>query len=154
MFYFAYGSNMNHQQLLKERAPGARFIGPAMLSGYWLVFDGYSSLWGGPVANVIPSPGDEVWGGLFELGEEDLQKLDQCEGCPRYYSRREVTIQRPGREKVTAWIYQRPAQAPGVPSRRYLGQILQGARDCHVPGDYILSVLDVYPEDPGETPAP
>ena len=148
MFYFAYGSNMNHRQMLTERAPGAKFIGLGELMGYWLVFDGYSSFWRGPVANVVKSSDDAVWGGLFEITQEHLEMLDQHEGYPKYYSRMEVSVQRPGREKVMAWIYLRPAQVPGRPSGQYLKQILEGAKDCRLPGDYVLSTIDIFPEHP------
>ncbi|MBF0122947.1 MAG: gamma-glutamylcyclotransferase [Candidatus Omnitrophica bacterium] len=143
---------MSHQQMLSERAPGAKFIGSGELEGYWLVFDGYSSFWRGPVANIVKSADDVVWGGLFEITRDHLERLDQYEGYPQYYSRMEMSVQRPGREKLTAWMYVRPAQVPGRPSKAYLDRVLQGARDCRLPGDYILSTIDIFPEHPLDRP--
>ncbi|NTV28771.1 MAG: hypothetical protein HGA80_01685 [Candidatus Omnitrophica bacterium] len=135
---------MQHRQMLEERCPGAVFIGVGILDGFWLVYDGFSTRWGGAVANIIPSRQDEVWGGLFQLTEDQLAALDAYEGSPKYYQRRQVEILRPGiKDKVLAWIYYRQPQAAGVPSKRYLETVIRGARDCRLPEDYIHSVLDV-----------
>ncbi len=72
MYYFAYGSNMNHKQM-KKRYPNSKFIKRAFLEGYEFVYDGYSAILKGAVANIIKSPSDKVWGGLFEINEDDLK---------------------------------------------------------------------------------
>jgi gamma-glutamylcyclotransferase len=144
MFYFAYGSNMEHRLMLEERCPGSEFVGRAILDGYWMVYDGFSPSWGGALANIAPSRQDEVWGGLYEITEEHLAKIDSYEGCPRHYQRSLLDVLRSGgKGKVQAWVYYRQPQAVGVPSRRYLEALVQGARDCGLPEDYIRSVINV-----------
>ena len=69
MFYFAYGSNMSHEQM-KERCPDSRFVGRAFLPEYSFVYDGYFERRGGAVGNVAPSKNSVVWGGIFEISEE------------------------------------------------------------------------------------
>jgi gamma-glutamylcyclotransferase len=36
-------------------------------------------------ANIVKSPGDEVWGLVYDLTEADEQKLDGYENVPEYY---------------------------------------------------------------------
>ena len=143
MFYFAYGSSMEHRHM-QECCPGAKFVGLAILDGYWLVFDSFSPRWGGAMANITPSAQDEVWGGLYEIADEDIAKIDNYEGYPKYYKRSILDVLRPGREgKIKAWVYFREPQADGVPSRRYQETLIRGARDCGIPEDYIASMIDV-----------
>ena len=62
--YFAYGSNINLQQM-GYRCPGAEIFGPAVLEGYDLVFRGGSRR-GSGVATVIPKEGSQVYGLLWQ----------------------------------------------------------------------------------------
>jgi gamma-glutamylcyclotransferase len=138
MYYFAYGSSMEHNQMSRERCAGALFLGPARLAGFWFVFDGFSPRWKGAMANVVPSPEDEVWGGLFEITEYHLRSLDQYLGCPKIYTRSIFEIERLGmKDKVKSWVYLREPQAAGFPSKGYLAAVLKGARDCILPESYI-----------------
>ena len=61
MLYLAYGSNMNADQM-KNRCPNSEAINWGYLDGYKLVFDGYSSMRGGLVADIrrkeVCKPGD------------------------------------------------------------------------------------------------
>lgn len=131
--------------MLEERCPGSKFIGLAILDEYCLIYDGFSMEWGGAVANIVSSRQDEVWGGLFEITEEDLAKLDTHEGYPKYYNRSLFNVLRPGKkEKIQAWAYYRQEHPTGIPSRRYLEAVIRGARDCRLPEDYIHSVIDIF----------
>ncbi len=38
MLYFAYGSNLNWHQMMKERCPESKYIQPYKLKGYKLCF--------------------------------------------------------------------------------------------------------------------
>jgi gamma-glutamylcyclotransferase (GGCT)/AIG2-like uncharacterized protein YtfP len=69
--YFAYGSNMNKQQM-KSRCPNARPIGAMKLDDYVLVFRG--------VADIVPSPGDKVSGAVWRLTDACEAALDRYEG--------------------------------------------------------------------------
>ena len=145
MFYFAYGSNMDHHQMLVERCPGAKFIAAALLDQHWLFFDGYSAYWAGAVANIDTSENDEIWGGLFEITEEHFNRLDEYEGCPKYYTRKSVEVEIIDiKKKVTAWTYYREAHPTGLPSRRYIDAVLHGAKDCGLPEDYVMSAFGRY----------
>ena len=144
MYYFAYGSNMNHQQM-KERCPASRFIGKARLDGFRFVYDGYSRTRDGAVANILEShaPGAMVWGGLFEIGEDDLAALDRYEGHPRSYQRRTMTVRDEQGTTYDVIAYYRTGEALGRPSGRYRAIVVEGAKDCQLPGSYVASALAV-----------
>ncbi len=144
MFYFAYGSNMDHHQMMAERCPGVKFIGPAILDEYCIFFDGFSAVWGGAVANIDKASDDEVWGGVFEITEEHLAKLDVFEGYPQYYSRKQVGVKMHGRSWVQAWTYYREAHPTGRPSAKYIHAVIKGAKECGLPEDYIAGAFDHY----------
>ena len=140
MFYFAYGSNMSHEQM-KERCPDSRFVGRAFLPEYSFMYDGYSERRGGAVGNVAPSKNSVVWGGIFEISEKDLESLDRLEGYPHVYGRQKLPVKDDSGASHQAWIYLRPAQKCGAPSHPYRKIILTGARDCDLPEDYVRQYL-------------
>jgi hypothetical protein len=148
MLYFGYGSNLNPRQMA-QRCPGHRVAGVALLTDHRLEFRGLSEDWGGAVATLVPSHGAAVWGLLFELTEEHLQTLDRYEGfrAPgdqhNLYERGTVTVElvRPldgsVPRRVRAQAYTARHGAAGLPSRRYLDTILEGARHHHLPEEYV-----------------
>ena len=90
-YYFAYGSNMNYNQML-ERCPNAKYFGKGFLPDYTLAFTRNSRNWESAVADILVSPGDDVWGIIYTLSNEDRMKLDACEGHPTIYKRKTETI--------------------------------------------------------------
>ncbi len=147
--YFAYGSNMNHAQM-EKRCPGARFLKAVWLDGYQFVYDGFSRLltWDGKkgsVANIVPNPGSHVWGGLYEVTAEHIASLDRFEDIPISYQKVEgLAVQ--DVEGVTyknVIAYLRVPQAPGIPTDGYRALILQGAKDCNLPADYIRQLEQI-----------
>jgi len=143
MYYFAYGSNMNHKQM-EDRCPTSwKFTGKAVLKGYKFVYDGKSRTWDdGAVANMVESKDDEVWGGLFEITEYCLGSLDCHEGYhSKAYDRKTVRVEMDNGTAVNAWAYLRIAQMPGDPSARYQNTVLKGAKDCGLPDDYVENYI-------------
>jgi gamma-glutamylcyclotransferase (GGCT)/AIG2-like uncharacterized protein YtfP len=69
--YFAYGSNLNIDQMLR-RCPAAERIGKLYLPKYRLIFRG--------VADVVPDDDYAVPGGLWSLSPACEQALDRYEG--------------------------------------------------------------------------
>lgn len=136
MYYFAYGSNMNHKQM-KERCPGGTFIGSAHLNNFDLVFDGYSKTWDGPVANIIQMSGAEVFGGLFRIDVPSRNALDKAEGYPKNYNREEKLVEDGVGNKYQALVYFRSPLKPGDPPPACMKAVLDGARDCGLSEVYI-----------------
>ncbi|EKM82448.1 hypothetical protein AGABI1DRAFT_117923 [Agaricus bisporus var. burnettii JB137-S8] len=83
--YFGYGSNMWIDQM-DRRCPENKYLGIARLADWkWFICEkGY--------ANVVRSPGDEVWGLVYEISEADEQKLDGYENVPDNYHKQYHTV--------------------------------------------------------------
>jgi len=151
MLYFAYGSNLDPDQM-RERCPGALTVGLAALHDERVVFPLYSQRWGGGVASVQPAHGGMVWGVLYDLDEQDLAALDGHEGFiatgnqHNLYDREHVTVDlvRPDDgsipRRVRAWIYIARPSNPQPPTRRYLDAILRGARHHRLPEEYVAAL--------------
>lgn len=140
MFYFAYGSNMKHQQM-EKRCPSAHFLCCAYLENYKFVYDGKSKDRKGAVANVIDSDGDIVRGGLFEISKDNLAVLDGYEGYPDSYGRDELDVKDDNNNLYKAIVYFRVGEKLGKPTREYRQVIIEGAQDCRLPEEYIKSFL-------------
>ncbi len=129
MFYFAYGSDLDRKQLA-ERFPGCRTRFTASLPNYRLVFVGWSRRWRGGVASIQPSRGDKVMGGIYELPDNDLPRLDGQEGYPDVNDRVKVTVFRDTGDPVEAitYIYKKQPEE-NKPSAEYLALLRQGYLD-------------------------
>ena len=131
-YYFAYGSNMNLDQMA-HRCPDAEVVGRAVLKDYRLVFRGNRN--GNGVASVVPDPGKEVQGLLWKITSRCEQSLDFYEGYPRLYGKEEINVQTKTGEvaKVAVYIMNEPYQSqPALPSDYYLQGILDGCRQNHL----------------------
>ena len=148
MLYFAYGSNLDPEQM-RRRCPGHHVVGLAELRDFRLSGPLTSHDWGGGVASVSVAHGDQVWGVVHELTEDDLASLDRYEHfvAPgdqhNLYDRETVSVQLVRADdgsfprRLRAWTYiARPAN-PSPPSRRYLDAIVRGARHHRLPDDYV-----------------
>ncbi len=166
MLYFSFGSNLDPDQM-RARCPAHREIGVAVLRDHKLVFPLYSGDWGGGVASVQLSHGNDVWGVLFDLTEEDLHALDGYEGFRtpgdphNLYEREQIWVElvRPADgsvpRRVRAWTYLAHTANAMPPSRRYLDAVIRGARAHRLPDDYVaaLARLPVLTEEAPQEPA-
>ena len=151
MFYFAYGSNLDVQQMTR-RCPGATVVGLGELRDHRLTFPLTSHDWDGGVASVAVAHGESVWGVIYELSDADLASLDHYEGCVgpgnqhNVYDRETISVQLVRADdgsfprRLRAWIYLARPSNPSRPSRRYLDAILAGARHHKLPDDYIVKL--------------
>jgi len=129
MYYFAYASNLSRRQMA-ERVPQARPRFSAVLPNYKLVFSGYSRNWRGAMATIQSSHGDRVLGGVYEISEGDLPKLDKYEGAPAEYIHLKVLVFPDAGPPIEAVTYIRPrALDEAKPSPEYLAVIREGYRD-------------------------
>jgi gamma-glutamylcyclotransferase (GGCT)/AIG2-like uncharacterized protein YtfP len=142
--YFAYGSNLLRKQMM-HRCPHCRYIGLARLAGWKFEYDGICDDWSNmAVGNIVKSPNNEVWGAVYTLCESDINKLDGYEDYPTDYSRQSVAVSvQPSGVKEHAFVYTRPAQKLGQPSKRYEQTILTGARQDGLPEAYVAEFLNV-----------
>lgn len=129
MYYFAYGSNLNKKQML-ARCPDSKPRYTATLPNYKLIFVGWSRQRRGGVATIKPSRGDKVLGGIYDVSDKDLRRLDSDEGYPTSYNRLNVTVFTEDGEAIQAITYIKTGQLEETkPSPEYLALIQQGYRD-------------------------
>ena len=76
MFYFAYGSNLNHFQM-KRRCKDSIFLKKINLKDFRLTFRSKYR-----AADIEPKKNSIVPGGLFEISKSDEKKLDVYEDFP------------------------------------------------------------------------
>lgn len=133
VLYFAYGSNMA-SKCLRRRIPSAKPIGRAVLGGKRVLFNKRSKDGSGK-ANLVDSPTHSAWGVLYEIDDQDLDKLDTVEGN---YHRIRVQVRRPHGELVTAETYVSDylTDQP-VAYDWYKERVLGGAREHGLPDNYI-----------------
>lgn len=123
MIYFAYGSNLNVEQMAR-RCPDAHPIGKFYLHDAKLVFRG--------VADCVYSEGDKCPGGLWKITEECLWSLDSYEGRrldnTGAYRREWVDIEGiPGETKLLYYAMNSKGIMP--PTDAYLRTIIAGYAD-------------------------
>ena len=78
VWYFAYGSNMQGATLRGRRGISWLQALPARVAGWRFVCDKPPLVpsMGESFANLVPEPGAEVWGVLFELDADDLAHVE------------------------------------------------------------------------------
>ncbi len=73
---FAYGS-------MCEPIVRNRILGRAVDTEE-AVLHGYRKVCGGDILTIVPSPEKDVPGIVFEATPEDMERMDDWEGCPEY----------------------------------------------------------------------
>jgi len=135
--YFAYGSNMNLEQMAR-RCPGAQLGSRAKLSDwrYFINGNGY--------AGIEEFPGSEVWGCLWSLNSRHWEALDEYEGVDGgYYEKKILKVERDsGNEEIDAWVYLSNDYDYGIPSSEYQAIVIRGAKDVNLSKSYIPVLED------------
>jgi cation transport regulator ChaC len=129
MKYFAYGSNCNPAVMNRK---GVSFTSrrQAVLRGFRLLFNKKAMRRSLPdgigFANINEDAGGAVEGILYEIVDDDLEKLDRSERYPDHYDRIDVTVESDsGRHRCCTYRAQPDKVCAGLkPSRNYLNHIL------------------------------
>jgi gamma-glutamylcyclotransferase len=130
-YYFAYGSNLNIAQM-KERCPGHRIIGQAILADYQFIFTsrGYAS--------IVPKPYEQVPGVVYWISHADEKTLDRNEGVAdkKYYKvwvnvrmKTSLDAHIKVHDQLLVLVYIDFVQERGIPKEGYLPRILTGFQD-------------------------
>ena len=146
---FAYGSNMDLADLrrwFRDRNRDVNGIHShqyAVLPGYRLVWNYYSSGRRGGAANIELQAGRELPGVALQVDSTALAAIDAKEGHPSYYNRgdRMMPIRLGDGRVVGAWVYiarpERCSAAPVRPRRDYLGLMIAAAEQYQFPDWYL-----------------
>jgi gamma-glutamylcyclotransferase (GGCT)/AIG2-like uncharacterized protein YtfP len=145
LYYFAYGSNMDWPQM-QRRCPSAIFVSLGRLPGYRFAIARHSRLRGCGTANILPAPGGEVWGVIYDVAAEDLLLLDRFEDG---YRREQVSVAASnGTGPLAALVYIAAREAtPPLPNPEYKRHLIDGARHWQLPQRYceMLEMIETAP---------
>ena len=129
MFYFAYGSNLNHLQM-KRRCKDSIFIKKINLKDFRLTFRNM-------YADIEHKKNSIVQGALFEISKIDEKKLDVYEDYPIIYKKYYFTYY--GQKIMTYTMAKKTLFT--FPSQRYLNIIKCGYKDCKLDKNYLKKAL-------------
>src|SRR5262249_56639989 len=91
------------------------------------------------VANLALDPMASTWGVCYLLDPAGCDQLDRTEGVHRgYYRRLDVRVVTDDGTSLAAFAYQGAASVAGrKPSARYIGLLLDGAREHGLPAEWV-----------------
>lgn len=143
VWYFAYGSNMDESLFRERRHMIWRDVRVGRLDDYRLAFTRRGGRHPGlsAPANVIPAPGDSVYGVLYLLPLSKFARLDNSEGKQYQYLWTRVVDSQGARLWAVTYKADQATAAEACPSRNYLNLIRKAARNRGLPAEYI-SLLD------------
>ena len=136
MYYFAYGSNLNHFQI-KKRCKDSKFLKKIKLKDFRLTFRSKYR-----AADIEPKKKSIVPGGLFNISKSDEKKLDVYEDYPvlyrkyyfKYYRKKIMTYTMVKKTKFT------------YPTEKYLNVVKRGYKDCKLNKKYLIKALKPHIE--------
>ena len=131
MFYFAYGSNLNHFQM-KRRCKDSIFLKKINLKDFSLTFRSKYR-----AADIEYKKGSKVPGGLFEISKSDEKKLDVYEDFPILYKKFYFTYQN---KKIMTYTMVKKTLFR-FPTERYLNVVKQGYLDCNLDDKFLKKAL-------------
>ena len=111
---------------------------PASLSGFDLVYDAFSSRWGGRVASLRSKPGSSVHGLLYSLTPAQLSKIEKWRAGEKEL---EVSVLKTDvAEPLKAIAFTTPkknATSSGEVSEAFVQALIKGAEHAHFPAEYL-----------------
>ena len=132
MFYFAYGSNLNHFQM-KRRCRDSFFLKKINLKNFRLTFRSKYR-----AADIESKKNSIVLGALFEISKSDEKKLDIYEDYPILYKKYYFTYY--GKRVMTYTMTKKSLFM--FPTERYLNIVKRGYDDCNLNKKYLLKALN------------
>jgi gamma-glutamylcyclotransferase len=147
MKFFLYGDHLNPTQL-KRRAPEHQFLMLATLPEHTIKFCRWSSQWRCGLASVTPSPGEQVWGGIFEVTDEDLKLMDRFEDDvpPSAFRQVQVTVLSETGDKMPVTTYAATPIGKFKPKAHYLDWVMKGLKHWKLPEEAIETWKSYAPQ--------
>lgn len=131
IIYFAYGSNMDLEQMKFRCRGGYEVLGIGKMQN-WKIFinnRGY--------ANISPQEESIVYGLMFNINSESLRLLDRYEGFPYLYTRKQLpTFFADDILKPLVYIDENNLEI-GHPQTGYLERVVESAKRFSFPETYI-----------------
>ena len=142
MLYFAYGSNLNHQQM-KNRCKGAKYLKKYNLNGFKLCFSHKTNYSVYGHANIVKNKRSKVYGALWNITKNDEKELDGYEGVDYNYYQKEYFFLK--RKKVL--VYVQNVYYIKKPNSTYLHKIINGYKNCDIDLSKLRKTLSKYKID-------
>lgn len=139
--YFAYGSDMNTEQL-KLRVFRYEVLGVAVLEGFKLDFHGHTFVWDSALETVSGEEGEQVWGVVYKLSSSDGQQLDsymdvRLDGTGPYFHYPAAVTDTFGNRHYVYLYRKNMLGAVLPPSKEYMNLIVEGAKQHGLPEGYV-----------------
>lgn len=135
MFYLAYGSNLNVEQM-RYRCPDATIVGTAVIKDYRLMFKGSQT---GAYLTIEPEVGCSVPVAVWKVSERDIASLDRYEGYPTFYYKKTMNVYCSDGHRHKSFVYiMHEDRVLGIPSEYYVRTCIDGYRSF----GFDLAVLD------------
>jgi gamma-glutamylcyclotransferase len=134
--------------IMEDWCADHRFLAPARLDGFRLLFLRRSTRWKAGAADVVEEAGAATWGALYELSPADLEALDAKEfAAEGGYRRRTVQVATGDGARHTAVTYEVVDKEPRelAPKPEYVELLIRGARERKLPPAWI-EVLEELPK--------
>ena len=127
MLYFAYGSNLNHNQMKNIRCLGSKYLKSFLLKDYKLIFCHpiKSNKFG--YGNIMKKKGSKVAGAIWDISKEHEKILDNYEQFPNIYNKEYFYL---NGKKIMFYIMKEYFIKD--PPKSYIDVINQGYKDCNI----------------------
>lgn len=119
-YYFAYGSNLDLDHM-KSICPNSKFLGITKLVGYKLAFRGEI---GRSYLTVIENTTSAIFGGIFQILNDDESSLDHYEDYPNLYDKKEVIIKLNNIDIVGFMYTMNPKYPFNLPKEDYINLVV------------------------------
>jgi len=140
-YYFAYGSNMWTQYLVRVRNIRPLSSEGGVLHGYSVRFTAPGPVWVEPAfASLHKEEGAVAYGVIHELESQDLAKVLSTE--PNYLAEKVLINTLDGRVIEAVSLVNTAAGEARKPSRRYRDLMINGAKEHALPSDYVNQLAE------------
>lgn len=132
-YYLAYGMNTNISSMA-TRCPAAQSLGKVTLKNHRLQFKYH--------CDVEFRPGAQVECALWLITDSCEKNLDQLEGYPFYYDKKEVVVEFNGQTVRPMIYYMKSVDTVDFPSQYYFDTVSQGYVEHNMSLDQLEQALD------------
>ena len=127
IYYFAYGSNLNHHQMTSIRCIGSKYLKTFFLKYYKLIFCHPNKLNKFGYGNVIKKKGSETPGAIWKITRKHEEILDRYEGFPNTYQKEYFYL---NGKKIMFYIMKKYHLKN--PPKSYIDTINEGYKNCNI----------------------
>ncbi len=131
MYYFAYGSNLNHYQMKNIRCMGSKYLKTFFLKGYKLSFCHPNKLNKYGYGNIVKKKGSKVPGAIWKITKKHEKILDRYEEFPNSYQKKYFYLN--GKE-IMFYIMKKCFKKK--PPKSYVNIIKEGYKNCNIDMKY------------------